>query len=64
MREESVGQILQSEVVPVGAHGEVPDYLPLDKGLVAMLDVVCSSTKKPKNKVLSDGPECLYLVFE
>ena len=39
-------------------------YLPLDKGLVAMLDVVCSSTKKPKNKVLSDGPECLYLVFE
>ena len=23
-------------------------YLPLDKGLVAMLDVVCSSTKKPK----------------
>jgi len=23
MREESVGQILQSEVVPVGVHGEV-----------------------------------------
>jgi len=48
MREESVGQLLQSEVVPVGVHGEVADYLPWDTGLVAILDVVCSSTKKPK----------------